>query len=221
MHDLHRPCAVGPLAKDQPCAHVVDEHSAMERASCKELPPRKLVAPGEEEVAEYPCRRDLYRLWLGRNCHFLNSFAPVVMLALLANMDFQATLTKYLVIEYMTKYMTKWGQGALIKVMEHSFSLRMDKARENNQGAGAAVLRRFNLQSVSEVKSQPGCMHLIFGAPRFMRTRVFRRPWERREGEGERRGRDSGAIRRASGLKKDYSPKGRTGRAVTGMAGGP
>ena len=42
-------------------------------------------------------------------------------------MDFQATLTKDAVIEYMTKYMTKSGQGSLIKVMEHSFSLGIEK----------------------------------------------------------------------------------------------
>ena len=174
MHDLHKPYAVGPPAKDQPCAHVDDEHSTMERVSCKKLFPRKLVPPGEEEIAEDPGRRDLYRLWLARNCHFLNNFIPTVMLAMLSNMDFQATLSKDAVIDYMTKYMTKSGQGALIKVMEHSFSLCVEKARENNQGSGSAVLRWFNLQSISEVKSQLECMHLIFGAPRFMCTREFR-----------------------------------------------
>ena len=28
-------------------------------------------------------RRDLYRLWLARNCHFCNNYIPVVMMALL------------------------------------------------------------------------------------------------------------------------------------------
>ncbi len=181
MHDLHKPYAVGPPAKDQPCAHVDDEHSNMERVSCKKLFPRKTVTPGEEEVAEDPGRRDLYRLWLARNCNFLNNFVPSVMLAMLSNMDFQATLTKDAVIEYMTKYMTKSGQGALVKVMEHSFSLCVEKARENHQGAGSAVLRWFNLQSISEVKSQLECMHLIFGAPRFMCTREFRHLYLRAE----------------------------------------
>ena len=36
------------------------------------------------------------------------------------------------------------------------------------------MLRWFNLQSISEVKSQLECMHLIFGAPRFLCTREFR-----------------------------------------------
>ena len=174
MHDLHKPYALGPPAKDQPCAHVDDEHSTLERVSCKKLYPRKLVRPGEEEVAEDPGRRDLYGLWLARNCNSLNNFVPSVMLAMLSNMDFQATLSKDAVIEYMTKYMTKSGQGALIKVMEHSFALCIEKARENKQGTGSAVLRFFNLQSIAEVKSQLECMHLLFGAPRFICSRTFK-----------------------------------------------
>ena len=74
----------------------------------------------------------------------------------------------------MTKCMTKSGKGALIKVMEHSFSLCLEKARQCQQGAGSAVLRWFNLQSIAEVKSQLECMHLIFGAPRFICSREFR-----------------------------------------------
>ena len=60
--------------------------------------------------------------------------------------------------------MTKSGQGALIKVMEDTFAMCIEKARENQQGTGSAVLRRFHVQSISEVKSQLERMHLIFGA---------------------------------------------------------
>ena len=174
MHDLHKPYALGPPGKDQPCAHVDHEHSTMEKVHCNKLFPRKLIAAGMEEVAEDPRRHDLYRLWMGRNCYFLNNFVPLVILALLSNMDFQATLSKDAVIEYMTKYMTKSGQGALIKVMEHSFALCIEKARENKQGTGSAMLRWFNLQSITEVKSQLECMHLIFAVPRFLSSREFR-----------------------------------------------
>ncbi len=83
---------------------------------------------GKEMIQEDPNRKDPFRLWLARNCNFLNNFVPIVLLALLGNMDFQATLTKDAVIEYMTKYMTKSGQASLIKVMEHSFSLCIEKA---------------------------------------------------------------------------------------------
>ena len=174
MHDLHKPYSMGPPGKEQPCAHVDDEHSTNERVSCNKLFPRKLIEPGAEEVAADPRRHDLYRLWMARNCNFLNNYVPMITLALLSNMDFQATLTKDAVIEYLTKYMTKSGQGSLIKVMEHSFSLCIEKARDNNQGTGAAVLRWFNLQSITEVKSQLESMHLIFGAPRYICSRQFR-----------------------------------------------
>ena len=58
--------------------------------------------------------------------------------------------------------------------MEHSFALCIEKARENHQGTGSAVLRWFNLQSITEVKSQLECIHLIFGAPRYLCSREFR-----------------------------------------------
>ena len=58
--------------------------------------------------------------------------------------------------------------------MEHSFSLCIEKARENKQGTGSAVLRFFNLQSIAEIKSQLECMHLLFGAPRFICSRTFK-----------------------------------------------
>ena len=89
MHDLHKPYALGPPGKEQPCAHVDHEHSTMEKVHCNKLFPRKLIAAGMEEVAEDPRRHDLYRLWMARNCHFLNNFVPLVILGLLSNMDFQ------------------------------------------------------------------------------------------------------------------------------------
>ena len=95
------------------------EHSTDEKRSCNKLFPRKCIAPGTEEIAEDPRRRDLFRLWLARNCHFMNNYVPIVLMSMLSNMDFQATLTKDAVIEYMTKYMTKAGQGSLVHVMEH------------------------------------------------------------------------------------------------------
>ena len=175
MHDFHAPFAHGPPNKGQSCAKVDNEHSKAERVSCGKLFPRKLIPPGQEEVQEDPRRRELYRLWLGRNCNFINNFIPIISLATLANMDFQATITKFGVIEYMTKYMTKSGQGSLLGVMEHSFSLCMEKAREHQQGAGAAILRWFNMQSTTDVKSQLETMHLAFRLPRFLSSRTFKR----------------------------------------------
>ena len=181
MHDLHRPYAMGPPGKDQACAAVENEHSTKEAVSCNKLFPRKCIDAGSEEIAEDPRRRELYRLWLCRNCNFINNYVPIVLLAMLSNMDFQATLTKDAVIEYMTKYMTKSGQQSLFKVMENSFSLCIEKAREKSQGSGSAVLRWFNLQSIAEVKSQLEAMHLIFRVPRSVSSRNFRDIWLRSE----------------------------------------
>ena len=105
---------MGPPSKDMACATIENEHSTtQERVSCNKLYPRKCIDRGKEEIAEDPRRRALYRLWLSRNCHFINNYVPIVLLAMLSNMDFQATLTKEAVIEYMTKYMTTSGQASL------------------------------------------------------------------------------------------------------------
>jgi len=176
MHDYHEPFANGPPAAHQSCA-AEDKG----RLHGNKLFSRKLVHPGKTEISEDPRRRDLFRSWLGRNCHFMNNFVPIIMLAMLSNCDFQATLTKDAVVEYMTKYMTKSGQGSLVKVMEQSFSLCVEKARDKNQGSGSAMLRWFNVQSITEVKSQLETMHLIFGAPRFLCSRDFSDMWLRSE----------------------------------------
>jgi hypothetical protein len=104
----------------------------------------------------------------------MNNYVPIVLMSMLSNMDFQATLTKDAVIEYMTKYMTKAGQGSLVHVMEHSFAACLEKAQEAQQGSGSAILRWFNLQSITEVKSQLETMHLLFGVPRFLCSREFK-----------------------------------------------
>lgn len=55
--------------------------------------------------------------------------------------------------------------------MEQSFSACLEKASLAEQGTGSAILKWFNLQSITEVKSQLETMHLIFGAPRFICSR--------------------------------------------------
>ena len=104
----------------------------------------------------------------------MNNFVPIVCFATLANMDFQATITKFGVLEYMTKYMTKAGQGSLLGVMEHSFSLCMEKAREQQKGVGVAILKWFKLQSTTDVKSQLETIHLDFKVLRWLCIRSFR-----------------------------------------------
>ena len=194
MHDYHSPFPNGPPAKGQSCAKVENEHSSQEKVSCGKLYPRKPVPVGEEEVVEDPRRRELYRLWLARNCAFFNNFVPVIALAMLANMDFQATTTKFAVIEYMTKYITKAGHGNMMHVMEHSFSLCLEKAREMEKGVGAAIQKWFNLQSIAEAKSQLETMHLNYDIPRFLSTRQFRRLSTR---AARKRMKDGGEVHQA------------------------
>ena len=77
--------------------------------------------------------------------------------------------------------MTKSGQGSLVKVMEHSFSLCIEKAREQMQGAGGDMVKWFNLQSLTEVKSQLEAVHLLSGVPRFFCSRGFKDLWLKSE----------------------------------------
>ena len=51
-----------------------------------------------DRIAQDPHRKDLYRLWLSRNCAYLNNMIPILLLALLSNVDCQAVLHKKAVI---------------------------------------------------------------------------------------------------------------------------
>ena len=156
MHDLHKHFPLVPPSKDQPCCAVDREHLTEETRFCNKLPPQKCITPGTEEIAEDPRRRNLFRLWLARNYDFMDA-----------------------VIEYLTKYMTKAGQGSLVHVMENFFTACLDKARDQQQDSGSALLRWFKLQSITNVKWQLETMHLLFGVPRFRCSLEFKDLWLR------------------------------------------
>ena len=99
MHDWHKPFPQGPPARGQACCAVENENSNQEKYSCNKLFPRKLIGVGEEEISEDPRRLQLYRLWMARNCHFMNNYVPIVIWVMLSDMDFQATLPMDGVIE--------------------------------------------------------------------------------------------------------------------------
>ena len=109
---------------------------------------------------------DFYRLWVARNWHFFNNFVPLTLLALLSTMDCQATSTDA-VIERMTNYMTKSGQGALSQVMEHS------SRATHRKGAAQQTRHRFCHASVvqlavdhrGEVPTGVHASHLLGAAP--------------------------------------------------------
>ena len=172
MHDLHEPFPMGPPARAQPCAKVDCEFTSRETTSCGKLFPRKLIAAGAAEVAEDPRRRELFRLWMGRNCHFINNYVPLLLLATQSNMDFQAVTSKYGVVEYLTKYLTKSGQGSLIGIMEKAFERCMSKAEDEGKGAKSAIAKFFNLAATQEVKTQGETMHLLFELPRWLSSRT-------------------------------------------------
>jgi hypothetical protein len=90
-------------------------------------------------------------------------------------MDFQAVTTKFGVVEYMTKYMTKSGQGSLLTVMEKSFSKCIEKAAEEDKGVRSAAAKFFNLAATQDVKCQLETMHLIYQLPRYLCSRGFTR----------------------------------------------
>ena len=89
MHDGHLPHPGGPPLPRQSCAKLLPgtEGTDHEVAYCGKLFPRALRKPGEEAIAEDPHRRNLYRIWLARNCHLMNNYHPLLILAILANMD--------------------------------------------------------------------------------------------------------------------------------------
>ena len=73
------------------------------------LSPREPVAPGDEVLREDPSRPQLFRIWLKRNCRYVNNYNPILLLALLANVDIQGCASKYGVVSYVTPYITHRG----------------------------------------------------------------------------------------------------------------
>ena len=175
MHDLHEPFPMGPPSKTQPCCQVEHEMTSQERRECNKLFPRVLIGAGCGKISEDPRRRELYRLWLSRNCHFVNNYIPLLLLATQSNVDIQAVTTKHGVIEYMTKYMTKSGQGPLLTVMMDSFAKCLEKAADEGKGVRSAAAKFFNIAATQDQKCQLETMHLAFRLPRYFCSREFNR----------------------------------------------
>lgn len=89
------------------------------------------------------------------------------------HMDFQAVTCKFGVVECLTKYLTKSGQGSLIGIMEKAFERCMSKAEEESKGAKSAIAKFFNLAATQEVKTQGETMHLLFELPRSLSSRTM------------------------------------------------
>ena len=89
MHDWHAPFASGHPSPHQSCAKFANgtEGTDSEVVYCGKMFPRDPAPTGNERLLEDPARPELFRIWLRRNCRFVNNFNPLIMLSLLANMD--------------------------------------------------------------------------------------------------------------------------------------
>ena len=174
MHDNHEPWPHGPPGACQACAKIDNANTEHQHVYCGKLFPRNII-PAGGDITEDPHRKELYRLWLARNCMFINNYVPLLMLLLQNNMDCQACTSKAGVIEYMTKYMTKTGSGSLLNIMETSFAKCMEKALSEDKGPKAAISKFLNVVAASDVKCQGETFHMVFDMPRVLCSRDFTR----------------------------------------------
>ena len=88
--------------------------SCAEEVYCGKIFPRLEIPLGDSMVQEDPRRAGLFRLFLSRNCNFINNYLPSTIVVQLCNMDIQAVLTLCGALEYMTKYKSSCCQDALL-----------------------------------------------------------------------------------------------------------
>ena len=83
---------------------------------CRYLFPRELWQPNETQlgvIRSDPYRPDLRNLFLERNDTLLNNFEAHMLLMNLGNIDWRALLNLWSVLDYLTKYAGKPGQGSV------------------------------------------------------------------------------------------------------------
>eukprot|EP00664_Eupelagonemidae_sp_cell27_P004751 gene4751-1978_t len=178
-HDWHLPFAGGPPAKGQSyfkSEQVGEGDTAAEQFYCGKLFPRSTVLPGKERVEEDPHRPSLFRLWLARNCRFLNNHTPIVLLMLLANMDVQAITTKWGAVDYVTKYVTKHSaaKGPMLACAENAFNAALEAAHGKGQGILAAVGKFFNSQVAPGMMGALEVSHVLWRFKMCMSSRTMR-----------------------------------------------
>ncbi len=166
MHDWHMPFAAGPPGSDQSCAKL-DAATAGTHAQvrvCKRRFPKDLVQDGKECLVEDGPYN--FRLWLARNCSFMNNYSPLVLVALLSNCDIQACTSKHGVKEYITKYQTKGPKkNSGFRGPEEDFEECVKRAKEREKGFGSAAAQFWNKQ-VSHELLGGGNVFITFGNSR-------------------------------------------------------
>ena len=167
----------GPPLKAQSCARMVSgtEGADKEVTYCGKIFPRPLRMPGERAVVEDPHRPNLYRVWLSRNCHYMNNYHPFLQTALLANLDIQGVTGRFAVVQYVTKYMTKTGKGTLLGQAEETFDEALAKAAEEGKGVMSAVAEFFNKQVAPRAISQLEVHHILWTFQPYLASRGFAR----------------------------------------------
>ncbi len=176
MHDWHEPHAHGLPGGRQSCAKCVrgTKGTDKELYYCNKNFPRSRVEPGTARLEEDPRRSSVFRLWLARNCKFMNNYHPALILALLANMDIQAITTKWGVAEYITKYITKFtgaATGTPMQMAERAFDDALEKAQTAGKGALSAVAKFYNSQVAPGLISQLEVSHYLWDFPSFLCSR--------------------------------------------------
>ena len=177
VHDWHLPYARGHPAPHQSCAKCARgaEGTDNEVIYCGKLFPRDPVREGYEVLREDPSRPDLFRIWLRRNCAYVNNFNPLIMSTLLANMDIQGCTSKYGVVSYMTKYITHHGakKGSPQVAAEKELDACLTRAQEEGKGARLGITRWFNAQVAPGILTQLEVCHVNWGFERYLHSRDF------------------------------------------------
>ena len=111
QHNIHKPNPFGPPLPNQKCSKqkpASQKNEAWEtKHYCGKGYPKQECQFEKEYILQEPYKKKLYKLYLERNDRTLNNYNPIIILALLANMDLQPVLSYEGLLSYCTKYITK------------------------------------------------------------------------------------------------------------------
>ena len=165
-------------SKNQACAKM--ELSTAHDASgptyyCGKCFEKPRIPPGKAALIEDERRRDLWRLGLQRNSPYINGYMPLLALHLLANMDAQVVVTLKGAVDYVAKYISKYGTGQSVNARIGSLIDEIiTKLPEGKKTTVCSVLSKAFINT-----SVPDCLcgleawHLMFDFGRVICSRGF------------------------------------------------
>ena len=132
--------------------------------------------PGDEVLREGPSRPKLFRIWPQRNCRYINSYNPLLLLALLANMDIHGRASKYGSISYFTPYITHHGPkgGSPFAQAENMLDQCIARTADEKKSSRLSISRFFNAQVAPTIISQLEACHMNWNIPRHLYSRAFK-----------------------------------------------